>query len=57
MIQVGQTARLVQPVVQGEVKDTQFNKGASELEHLIEYVDADGETHTRWFLASQLEVV
>lgn len=57
MIQIGQHARLVQPVIQGEVKDTQFNKTAGELEHLISWTDAEGETQERWFLASTLEAV
>ena len=57
MIQVGQTAKLVQPVIQGEVKDTQFNKSAGELEHLIAWVDAEANEQERWFLASTLEVV
>ena len=56
MIQVGQQARLVQPVIQGEVIDTQFNKTAGQLEHLVTYVDAAGEQQERWFLASELEV-
>lgn len=56
-IAIGQQARLKQPVVQGEVVDTNFNKTASELEHLISYTDADGELQQRWFLESQLETV
>lgn len=57
MINIGQTARLVQPVIQGEVTDTRFNKDANELEHLVSYTDAEGEVQSRWFLASNLEVV
>lgn len=57
MIDVGQQARLVQPVIQGEVTDTRFNKDAKELEHLVSWTDAEGETQERWFLASQLEAV
>lgn len=55
MLQLGQSARLIQPVVEGEVADTRFNKDAAELEHLINYTDADGEAQQRWFLASKLE--
>lgn len=55
MIEVGQQARLKQPVIQGEVTDTRFNKSAGELEHLLLYPDADGEMQERWFLASDLE--
>lgn len=57
MINVGQQARLIQPVIQGEVIDTRFNKTAGELEHLVFYTDAEGEAQERWFLASQLEAV
>jgi len=56
-IKIGQHAKLVQPVVQGEVKDTRFNKDKSQLEHLLVYVGADGEQHERWFLESELEAV
>lgn len=56
-INVGQQARLVQPVVQGEVKDTRYNHSAGELEHLVSWADAGGEQHERWFLASTLEAV
>lgn len=55
MIKEGQRARLIQPVIEGEVIDTKFNKDAGELEHLLSYADASGEPHQRWFLASQLE--
>lgn len=54
-ISVGQNARLKQPVIQGEVTDTRYNKDAGELEHLVSYVDSSGDTHERWFLDSQLE--
>ena len=56
-VSIGQTARLVQPVVQGEVIDTRFNKDAGKLEHLLSYTDADGETHERWFIETELEAV
>lgn len=57
MIEVGQQARLVQPVIQGEVTDTRFNKDAKELEHLVTWTDEDGQPQERWFLASKLEAV
>ena len=55
MIEIGTQARLKQPVIQGEVLDTNFNKSAGELEHLVSFVDVNGEAQERWFLASQLE--
>ena len=56
-IAIGQQAILLQPVISGEVVDTRFSKDAGELEHLIQYVDAGGESQSRWFRASQLEAV
>lgn len=53
----GQQVRLIQPVLQGEIIDTRYNKDAKELEHLVAYPDAEGETQERWFLESQLEGV
>jgi hypothetical protein len=55
MIEIGQQARLIQPVIQGEVIDTRFNKSAGQLEQLVAYTDAEGEAQERWFLVSQLE--
>lgn len=52
---IGAPVRLVQPVIAGTVTDTEYDKDAEELKHLVEYVGADGEKHTRWFTASQLE--
>lgn len=56
-ISIGQTARLKQPVIQGEVVDTGFNKTAGELEHLVSFTDGNSEPQQRWFLESQLETV
>lgn len=56
-VSVGQTAKLIQPVVQGTITDTRYNKEAGQLEHQMEYTDANGESHDRWFLDSQLEAV
>lgn len=54
-MKIGQQARLIQPLIQGEVLDTRFSKSAGELEHLVSYQTADGETHERWFIESHLE--
>lgn len=53
----GQTVRLKVPVIEGEVADVQFNKGAGELEYLVPYVDENGEEQSRWFTESALEAV
>jgi hypothetical protein len=54
-IPVGQQARLIQPVIQGEVLDTRYNKDAAELEQLVSFTDSGGDVQERWFLESQLE--
>ena len=55
-IEVGKTARLIQPVVQGEILDTQYNKESKELEHLLSW-EEDGEHQQRWFSEKHLEAV
>lgn len=56
-MQEGQTVRLVQPEIKGPIKDTRYDKTNKCLEHLVEYTDADGTAHERWFAETQLEVV
>ncbi len=51
----GDTVKLVQPVVRGLIVDTRYDKQSKGLEHLVEYKDASGDEHARWFLESQLE--
>ena len=55
--EMGRQVRLVQPVIQGEIIDTEYDKSRKELKHLIEWQDADGAQQQRWFLESELEVV
>lgn len=54
---IGTKARLVQPVIKGEILDIRYNKDAAGLEMLVNYQDGEGESHARWFLESQLEEV
>lgn len=49
--------RVKQPEIKGVVVDTRYHKQAKQLEHLLRYVDAEGNACDRWFLDSQLEVV
>lgn len=56
-IDIGQQARLIQPVIQGVVLDTRYNKDARQLEHLVSYTDSSGESHERWFIETELEGV
>ena len=55
--EMGRQVRLVQPVIQGEIIDTEYDKSRKELKHLIEWRDADGAQQQRWFLESDLEAV
>lgn len=54
---VGTAVKLIAPVISGVVKEIKYNNESNSLEMLVEYVDAEGETHTRWFAESQLEAV
>jgi hypothetical protein len=56
-IEEGARVRQKAPTIEGTVVDTEYDKGTKELRHLVEYDDADGETQTRWFTASDLEEV
>lgn len=55
-LEIGKTARLRQPVIQGEIVDTQYNKDSKGLEHKVQWT-AEGETHERWFVEADLEEV
>lgn len=55
-MKTGNTVRVVQPVISGEIVDTQYNKSSNELEHLVSWSD-DGGEHQRWFSEAQLEEV
>lgn len=56
-IEIGVTVRQKVPVISGEVVDTEYDKDAKCLKHLVEYEDADGETQTRWFTEAEIEEV
>lgn len=53
----GNTVRLIQPTIQGNVISTRYDEDTEGLEHLVEWTDADGETHQRWFPEVDLEEV
>jgi hypothetical protein len=55
-MKIGQTAQVVAPVIAGPIADKRLNVEKDELEYLIVY-NADGETHHRWFLESELKEV
>lgn len=55
-MKTGDKVKVIQPVIEGPITDTQYNKDAQCLEHLIVW-DFEGETHQRWFLENQLQQV
>lgn len=56
-IEIGQEVRLVAPTIQGQVTDINYDKSSKSLSMLVEYVDGEGESQSRWFAEAQLEVV
>lgn len=56
-MEIGQKARLIQPVIQGKIVDTVYDKKVKSLSHLLDYEDQFGNRHQRWFLDSQLEEI
>lgn len=53
-MKTGTTVRLIQPLIEGVVKERRIN-AADELELLVVW-EEDGQAVERWFSASQLEV-
>jgi len=56
-MKTGQQVRLVQPVIQGEVKARRINEGTDEIEVLVEFKESGGTVVTRWFDEAQVEEV
>lgn len=56
-MEIGTQVKLIQPVIQGSIVDTEYNKDVKALQHKLEWLNADGETESRWFLESELEIV
>ncbi len=54
-MKTGTTVRVVQPVIEGVVKNRRINP-ADELELLVEWAE-DGQPVERWFAADQLQPV
>lgn len=53
---IGDSVRLIQPVIQGTVKSAAVDDEANLL-LLVEYVDEKGDSQSRYFKATQLEAV
>jgi hypothetical protein len=52
----GDTAKLIQPTIQGTIAETRWNNEQDCKEHRLEWVDAEGNAQDRWFFEAALEV-
>lgn len=55
-MKAGTIVRLKQPTITGPVIERKFD-AADNLVLLVEYTDADGELHQRWFKSDDMEAV
>ena len=55
-MEIGNNVSVVAPVITGTITDTEYDKDAKSLRHLVEWQDGD-ETHMRWFTEAQLQEV
>ena len=55
-MKTGTTVRVVQPVIEGEVKERRINPVTDELEALVEWTE-DDQPVQRWFYSYQLQPV
>lgn len=54
----GDIARLVQPTIDGVIKDTRWSNQRDCKEHLLEWTDpSTKEVHQRWFFETELAQV
>jgi hypothetical protein len=56
-ISQGDIARIVQPVIQGEVTSVKFDENTGAKRILLSWQDTDGNPQERWFTEADLEVV
>jgi hypothetical protein len=56
MLDIDQRVRQVVPVIEGVVKEIQYNNASRSLEMLVEWVQGE-ETYQRWFKEADLEAV
>lgn len=55
-MKTGTTVRLIQPVIQGVVKERRITPD-DQIELLVEWTEPGGQTAERWFSEAQLEQV
>ena len=56
-MKTGDKAKIVQPVIEGSIIDTEYDKEKEQLKHLLEYEDVNGELTQRWCTEDELEQV
>ena len=54
-MKTGDKAKLAQPVIQGFIIDTEYDKEKEQLRHLLEYTNSENEVTQRWFAEDELE--
>lgn len=52
----GSRARLIQPVIEGEIVESKANAAGDGFDRLLEYKQGE-ETHRRWFADAELKDV
>lgn len=53
----GVTVRQKVVVIEGVVQDLEFDKGTGKFRYLVDYSDADGVLHARWFSHDEITEV
>ena len=53
----GSTVKIIQPVVQGEIKKVEWDEDADEKRFFVDFKNEDGSSKARWVTESQVEVV
>lgn len=56
-IKRGAIVRIRTFVPEGPVLQTRYDESAEQLEHLVEFDDAEGETQQRWTGEDELELI
>ena len=56
-MKTGDKAKIVHPVIEGVIIDTEYDKEKEQLKHLLEYEDVNGEITQRWFADEEIQQV
>lgn len=56
-LEIGVTAKVVVPTIQGTIIDTTYDKSSKSLSHLLEWQEAGNPNKQRWFTEAELQEV